>query len=75
MIIGTTAALVTGSLLGVAGGIFAGAGSLFFTVGAVVGFAAGMLKYYHAFLAQALVGLEDFSGAGFVAFGGVFPNV
>lgn len=74
MIIGIPSALVTGCLLGAATGVFAGVGSLFFTVGAVVGCAAGMWRYYHQSLAQALVGLEEFAGPVFLHLRGSFPT-
>ncbi|KAL8892990.1 MAG: hypothetical protein Q9192_005523 [Flavoplaca navasiana] len=60
MVTGTASALVVEKHLGVTGGIFASVGALFFTVGAIVGFATCMWKQYD----QLFAGHSDAKGKG-----------
>ncbi len=75
MITDTIAAFVAGSLLGVARGIFAGAASLSFAVGAAVRLCGRYVETSSSIFGASFGWIGKVSGAGFVAFEGVVSEV
>ncbi|KAL8693232.1 MAG: hypothetical protein Q9218_001905 [Villophora microphyllina] len=60
MVVGTTAAAISGVLCAAVGGMLIGVGSLSFVFGATIGFAAGVWKHWHSSMIYAMTAFEEY---------------